>query len=281
MRDVVESTRIVKDSGLKLCYHMMPGLFTGVDEDLKTFDRILLSSDFRPDMVKIYPTLVLEGTGLYELWKKGEFHPLSTEECVKLIGEVKKRLPKWVRTMRVQRDIPSRLIEAGVKKGNLGELVEQKLLKEGVRCRCIRCRESGLLGHKKGLKDLRLEILEECYEASGGMEHFISFEDLERDVIAGYLRLRFPSSLSHRPEIGSDCAIIRELKVTGLALKIGEAGLEDGQHRGLGKRLLERAAWIAGENGRRRLLVTSSVGTREYYNKLGFKRNGVYMEKRL
>jgi elongator complex protein 3 len=232
-------------------------------------------------MLKIYPTLVLEGTGLHEIWKNGDFIALNDEECVDLICEIKRRLPKWVRTMRIQRDIPSGLIVAGIKKGNLGELVTERMDDEGIRCRCIRCREAGHLDYKKGIKPSRLDIEVVVYEASMGREFFISAEDLEKEVLAGYLRLRFPSKKAHRREIDSGTALVRELKVLGRALRVGEKTGEGEQHKGIGSALLERAEEIARGEGKSRLLVNSAVGTREYYKKRVYKRMGPYMGKSL
>ena len=281
VQTVIDSTRIVKDAGLKLGYHMMPGLFSTPKEDLQMFHELFKSPDFRPDMLKIYPTLVLKGTRLYDMWEKGDYTPLSDDECVDLICEIKKGLPKWVRTMRIQRDIPAGLVAAGLEKGNLGELVQKRLDEEGVRCRCIRCREAGLMDYKKGINASNIEILTERYTASHGEEFFISAEDVEKDVICGYLRLRFPSKHAHRAEIDVDTGVVRELKVLGKALKLGEQSISEGQHKGIGMALLGIAEELARENGKNRLFVTSAVGTREYYRKQGFRRIGPYMEKKL
>jgi elongator complex protein 3 len=281
IKDVIDSTRIIKDAGLKLGYHIMPGLFSNPDRDKELFERLFSSPDFKPDMLKIYPTLVLKGTGLFEMWKRGEFMPLTLEETVDLIVEIKKMLPAWVRTMRIQRDIPAGLIEAGVKKGNLGEFVQEQLEKEGIRCRCIRCRDAGHLEYKKGVKAKELDFVYETYDASLGTEHFISLEDREQDILIGYLRMRFPSLKAHRWEIDDKTAVIRELRVLGLALKIGERNLFGEQHKGVGRSLLQKAEGIAKDDGMDRLIITSAVGSREYYRKLGFTRKGPYMEKNL
>ncbi len=148
VEDVINSSRILRDSGIKVAMHMMPGLFSDPERDMRIFNRLFDDENFRPDMIKIYPCLVTKGSKLYELWQKGEYEPYDTEKAMDLIVDVKKILPKWVRTMRIQRDIPSQLIEAGVKKSNLGELVYNRLEQEGVNCKCIRCRE---VGHKASI----------------------------------------------------------------------------------------------------------------------------------
>ena len=104
-----------------------------------------------PDMVKFYSCLVLEGTELYDMWMRGEYEPYTTEEAMELILKIKNFMPKWVRTMRIQRDIPSTLIQAGVKRSNLGQMIEEELKKRNIHCNCIRCREVGRKTHKEDL----------------------------------------------------------------------------------------------------------------------------------
>lgn len=283
VKDVEEATRILKDSGIKVGYHMMPGLFTDIEGDLDVFRTVFNDTRFKPDVIKIYPTLVLKGTDLYRLWKKGEFTPYSDEEAVKLIVEIKKMMPKWVRTMRIHRDIPSYLIEAGVKKSNLGELVYEKLKDENNMCRCIRCRDVGHLNYKEDLKvDYNnLKMVVEEYQASDGIEHFISIEDIENNALLGYLRLRFPSIHAHRKEVTSDTSIIRELRILGQAIPLGTIFDDAEQHKGFGSNLIQKAEEISIKSGRNNILITSAIGTREYYNKFGYSRVGPYRGKTL
>jgi len=285
VKDVIEATRILKDSGLKVVYHMMPGLpGSNPKRDLEGFKRIFSDPNFKPDMLKIYPCLVIEGTKLYEWWKRGLYKPYSTEEAIDLIVQVKKMIPEWVRIMRVQRDIPAYMIVDGVNKSNLRELALERLREEGLRCRCIRCREAG----HRWLKDhIRPEpknigIYVQSYEASDGKEFFISAEDKVNDVLIGYLRLRFPSGKAHRPEIsGQNASIIRELRVCGELVPVGESLREAFQHKGWGRRLLHEAERISRESGFDKILVTSALGTKEYYKKFGYTYDGVYMAKKL
>jgi len=279
--DVIEATRFLKDAGLKVCYHMMPGLFSNPQDDLEMFRALFDDPRFKPDALKIYPTLVLEGTGLYELWKTGEYEPYSDSKALDLLVNVKKIMPKWIRTMRIQRDIPARLIAAGVKKGDIGELVQRRLLENGERCSCIRCRDAGHISYKKGVDIDGGELFVEKYEASDGVDYFVSVENQEYDALIGYTRLRFPSNSAFRTEIDETTSIIRELKVLGQALKIGERKNKLGQHEGIGKELLKKAEDLSIENGKEKILVTSAVGTREYYGKHDYERLGPYMVKNL
>lgn len=283
VEDVIDATRILKDSGIKVAMHLMPGLFSDKKRDLRIFERIFSDEHFKPDMLKIYPCLVTKGSKLHELWAKGEYQPYTTQEAVDLIVQVKKILPKWVRTMRIQRDIPSPLIEAGVKKSNLGELVYNRLKDENVQCQCIRCRE---VGHQAthGIHTTQddVKLLKESYHASEGEEHFLSMEDTESDVLLGFLRLRMPSIKAHRPEIDQDTAIVRELHVYGPMMPLGEREKELWQHQGYGEELLKEAERISCEEyDKKEILITSGIGVRNYYRKFGYERKGPYMAKKL
>jgi elongator complex protein 3 len=281
VEDVVESARILRDSGIKVAMHLMPGLFADQDRDLRIFKRIFSDERFKPDMLKIYPCLVIEGSKLYELWQNGDFKPYTTEEAVNLIVEIKKFLPKWVRTMRIQRDIPSPLIEAGVKKSNLGELVYQRLHEKDINCQCIRCREVGhqaLFGLTPELDHIKL--LKEEYLAGQGQEIFLSFEDIKSDIMIGFLRLRIPSDTAHRSEVDDETALIRELHVYGSMVPLGDKKNGSWQHRGYGDNLLANAEKTASEvYDKRKILITSGVGARNYYRKFGYETEGPYMAK--
>ena len=176
------------------------------------------------------------------------------------------------------REIGPEEIIAGPKLGNLRQIVHENLAKQGVSCQCIRCREAGL--SRKNLEQpLQLNRID--YESSGGNESFLSYED-EDESIYGFLRLRKPSSSAHRKEVGSDSCIVRELHVYGKSLKIGEKEEKEIQHSGLGKKLMKEAEKISKEEyDAKRLLVISAVGTREYYQKLGYSLYGPYMSKQL
>ena len=283
VEDSIESARILRDSGIKVAMHLMPGLFADFDRDLRIFKRVFSDEHFKPDMLKIYPCLVTKGSKLYEMWEKGEYKPYTSEEAVDLIAEIKKILPKWVRTMRIQRDIPSPLIEAGVKKSNLGELVYKKLHSLDVNCKCIRCRE---VGHKAAnglIPDIdNVKLLKEEYRAGEGNEIFLSFEDIKKDILIGFSRLRIPSEHAHRKEIDDKTALIRELHVYGSMIPLGEKETGQWQHLGYGESLLNEAARVASEvYDMKKILVTSGIGARNYYRKFGYEKLGPYMAKNI
>jgi len=281
--DSINATKIAKECGLKVCYHLMPGL-PGSDEkkDIECFREIFENQDFKPDMLKIYPTLTIKGTELYDLWKKGQYEPLTTEKASKLIAKIKDFIPEWVRVQRIQRDVPSPYIDAGVDKSNLRQIVKDEMKKQGFVCNCIRCREIGhkLINQKINLESEDVSLDLNYYKASGGEEIFISLVLEDHDALIGYLRLRNIEN-SHRYELRKDpCMIIRELKVVGRELSIGERTSNSIQHKGFGKELILEAERICLEEYyKKHLFVLSGIGVKDYYRKLGFKDNGVYLEK--
>ncbi len=287
VEDVAEATRIARDAGFAVVYHLMPGLpGSDYERDLEMFKTLFEDERFKPDALKIYPTLVMPGTKLHEMWQRGEYTPYRFEQMVELIVEVKKLVPPWTRIQRIQRDIPANLISEGVKRGDLRVLVQKRLEREGARCRCIRCREVGHVQYKLGLKpnpeDVKLMV--ERYRASEGEELFMSFEDVKQDILIGLLRLRAPSSKAHRPEAKTaKSMLVRELHVYGPLVRVGEkAGAEEWQHRGWGERLVQEAERISREEfDARKVIVLAGIGTRNYYRRFGYAREGPYMVKEL
>ena len=286
VKDVIESTRILKDSGLKIVYHLMPGLpGSDIQKDLRMFRTIFENPDYKPDMIKIYPSLVVKGTKTYQWFTKGKYVPYTTEEAETLIAETKKLVPRWVRIMRIQRDIPARLITAGVSKSDLRERIQDKLEKNDKHCNCIRCREVGhrLLADNVSFDQKEVRILTESYEASEGQELFISAESPKNDVLIGYLRLRIPSEKAHRSEITvKPCSIVRELHICGPLVPVNRH-LEDAwQHKGFGAVLLAEAERRTRDDfNLKSISVISALGTKQYYETFGYTHNGVYMSKPL
>ena len=272
LKDTIESIRILKDLGFKINAHYMLGLYKYGKEDLDGLKELFKNSDFRPDMLKIYPCLVMPGTPLYELWKRGQYKEITTDEAVELISEFKRNVPSYLRIHRINRDIPTKVTIAGVDRTNLRQYVHEKLKQKGIKCRCIRCREPGNIY----VEDY--EIIVEKYEASKGNEFFISAENKKKDIILGFCRLRFPSRYL-RKEITEKSSIVRELHVYGQATPIGQEGKI--QHKGIGKILLQKAEEISRDNGKNKLLVISGVGVKRYYLKLGYKKDGPYVSKKI
>ena len=275
--EIVESFQEAKDAGYKIAAHMMPGLpGATIKHDLADFESLYSDARLVPDMLKIYPTLVLHGTPLYEEYMAGRYEPYGEKDMIKLVAEAKSKIPKWVRIMRVQREISAAEIVAGPKYGNFRQTVLQHMSKNGMRCVCIRCREAGLSG--KDSIDSDLNLYRKDYDSSNGREVFLSYEDKDESVF-GYLRLRMPSIAAHRPEVTESTSIVRELHVTGKTVGVG---IKEGQiqHAGIGTALLREAESVAKEEfDCSKMLVISAVGVRGYYAKFGYNIDGPYMAK--
>jgi len=275
VKDVADATERLKDSGFKVCYHIMPGILgSNKKKDIRMMKNLFSDQRFKPDMLKIYPTLVTKGTKLYDIYKKGEYSPYSAKEASDVISEMYRHVPYYTRVMRIQRDIPTDLLEAGVENSNLREMVERKAIEKGIEIKEIRFREP-----KRNSGKAKMVLFRQDYRASKGKEVFLSFEDRERRNIFGFIRLRIPHK-PFVPEIDKKTGLIRELHVYGMEAEIGKEGSI--QHKGLGKRLLKEAERIAKEEFRmKKLAVISGVGAREYYYKLGYGKDGNYVSKAL
>lgn len=283
--ETVRATKLLKNAAFKICYHMMPNLYgSDLARDKKMFRGIFTNPDFCPDYIKIYPCVVMAGTGLEELYKRGEYHPYTDEELIELISDVKKHVPYWVRIMRTIRDIPAVSILAGSKTSNLRQVILARAEKEDWKCNCIRCREAGNVSSKYQVASSKHgseKLFAEKYEASEGTEYFLSFESEDRKVLYSLLRLRLSSLdtryLIHDTLLG--CALIREVHTYGQQAEIGEKG--ETQHKGYGRKLLAEAEKIAIDAGYKKMAVISGVGVREYYKKFGYELVGEYMVKDL
>jgi elongator complex protein 3 len=126
------------------------------------------------------------------------------------------------------------------------------------------------------INNIQIKII--GYEASKGKEFFIAAEDKKNDILFGYCRLRFPSQFL-RKEITKDSSLVRELHIYSLAVPIGKKSDESFQHRGIGKKLLKTAEEVSSKNRKDKIVVISGIGARQYFAKLGYKKQGPYMVK--
>ncbi|HIH23883.1 TPA: tRNA uridine(34) 5-carboxymethylaminomethyl modification radical SAM/GNAT enzyme Elp3 [Candidatus Woesearchaeota archaeon] len=277
VQDTKDAISDLRDLGFKLNFHIMLGMpLMTPARDISAARALFEDQAFRPDMIKLYPCMVMPGTPLYYEWKAGAYSPYTTVQAADVISEIKRYVPEYTRIMRIQRDIPTKVTSAGVGETNLRQTVKELCDTKGISCRCIRCREPDKIAHTPVQPDISLNTYE--YEASGGKEFFISAEDTANDRIMGFCRLRFPARSLHQ-EITSGTAIIRELHVYGTATSIGDDGRI--QHRGLGRKLVAEAERIALTSGKDKMLIISGVGVREYYARTGYRSMGPYMGKRL
>jgi len=274
VNDTIECFELLKNSGYKVIAHWMLGL-PGVkpEDEVENFKKLFSDTRFRPDGLKIYPCMVMPGTPLYLQYKKGLFRPLRTKEAAEIVAKSKEFIPKYCRVYRVQRDIPTKVTIDGVGLTNFRQVVHQLMEKNGKKCECIRCRE--IKDGKVNWDKVELKRID--YDASNGKEIFLSYE--ENDKLLGFLRLRLPNK-RFRKEINEKTGIIREIHVYGEAASLGETG--EVQHRGLGKKLLKEAERIAKEEfNKDKIAVLSGIGVKEYFYKLGYEKEGVYVSKKI
>ncbi|XP_028411922.1 elongator complex protein 3 [Dendronephthya gigantea] len=276
-----ESFNMAKDAGFKVVSHMMPDLpNVGLERDIEQFIEFFENPAFRADGLKIYPTLVIRGTGLYELWKTGRYKSYPPDVLIDLVARILALVPPWTRIYRVQRDIPMPLVTSGVEHGNLRELALARMKDLGTTCRDVRTREVGIQEIHNKVKPYEVELIRRDYVANGGWETFLSYEDPAQDILIGLLRLRKCAKDTYRPELSGKCSIVRELHVYGSVVPVSSRDPTKFQHQGFGVLLMEEAERIAkDEHGSVKIAVISGVGTRNYYRKLGYDLEGPYMTK--
>lgn len=276
IEQVKTATQLAKDFGFKTDFHLMPQLpGSSPKKDLAMMLNVFSDPDLRPDMIKIYPCTVVKGSELFNWYEQGKYKSYSVKSLVKILETFKSKVPRYVRISRLIRDIPGQHIQEGNKTTNLRQVIHSEMKKDGLVCKCLRCRE---VGHVDvlSIKDLRPKLFVEKYKASGGNELFLSFEDNKRKVVFAFCRLRIDrSSKALYP------AFIRELHTYGQLVRIGKKDTESSQHKGLGKRLLLEAEKIAKKEKVGKIAVISGVGVRDYYRKNGYALENTYMVKKL
>ena len=283
VQDVVEATELLKNCGFKVHYHWMPGLPGSTPEGDLAMTRMLFDdSRFKPDGLKLYPTMVVTGTELETWYREGRYEPYDDETMIGLLVDIKSVVPKYVRISRVLRDIPPKFITAGLK-DSLRDVIRQKMNERSLECKCIRCRE---YGHRaRGDREAgEPRLMRMDYEAQNGKEIFLSFED-DSETLFGLLRLRIQSRPI--PRLGSSrdekSALVRELHVYGPEVSLHQRLTKAAQHRGLGKALLREAERIARDEFKvQQLAILSGVGAKEYYRtEFGYASYEGYMVKSL
>lgn len=234
--------------------------------------------EFRPDGLKLYPTLVMRGTKLYNQWAEKVYVPKDPDELITVIAEILRIVPPWVRVFRIQRDVPMTLVSAGVENGNLRMLAQKRLEERGGKCRDVRAREVGITEIHEKIRPKNIELIRRDFNADDGWETVISYEDVEQDILIGLVRLRAPGE-TFRDEL-VDASLVRELHVYGQVVPLEQKKISRFQHQGFGSQLMAEAERIAlEEHGSKKLAVISGIGVRDYYRKLGYQLEGGYMMK--
>jgi elongator complex protein 3 len=281
IKQIIQATKLLKNAGFKISYHMMPNLPGSTPaKDFKIFKRLFTNSDFQPDMLKIYPCVITQNAPIYKWYKQDKYKPYTDKQLLNLLIKIKKIIPPYVRITRLIRDIPSESIVAGNKISNLRQLLQERLQQTGQFCQCIRCREAR--NKPVNLKELKFKIRQ--YQASDGLEYFLSYESKDEKTLYAFLRLRIPQNIEPNlikqlPEI-ANAALIREIHTYGqlIPLKSKQKAV---QHIGLGKKLIQEAEKITKKNKLNKITVIAGIGVRKYYEKLGYNLEKTYMVKYL
>lgn len=279
---VARATALLKDAGFKINYHMMPNLPGSTPaRDVAMFKKLFADARFQPDMLKIYPCMVVKNTELYRMWRHGKYRSYTDRQLISIITKAKQYVPEYCRIVRVIRDIPASSIEAGSTASNMRQVIHKKMKEEGIACRCIRCRE---------IKDTitvasNIKLQRKDYPASDGTEIFLSFDDVKNDKLIALLRLRIPSPSAHPlfPAL-KGAALIREIHTYGEVVPLlkQKNASRGKQHKGLGKKLLKEAEKIAKKEFKmKKIAVIAGAGVRGYYGKLGYTLKDTYMVKAL
>ena len=274
LKSVRDATKLLKDAGFKIGYHMMPNLpGSTIEIDKKMVGELFEGDGYQPDYLKIYPCVVVPKAALVIDYRKGLYKPYDDKTLEEILVEEMGSVPEWCRIDRVARDIPATDIEGGSKMSNIRQLIEKRLIERGTPCRDIRSREI----QNFDIDPKNIELVNRAYEASGGTENFISYEDVKQDKLIALLRLRFPGK-TFIPEL-KGAAIIREVHVYGKQIAVGEHKAGEKQHVGWGTRLMNEAERLARAAGYKKMAVIAGIGTREYYAKKGYELEGTYMTK--
>ncbi|MCX7956254.1 MAG: tRNA uridine(34) 5-carboxymethylaminomethyl modification radical SAM/GNAT enzyme Elp3 [Patescibacteria group bacterium] len=281
VESVVLATKILKDAGFKITYHLMPGLpGSNFDKDIKVLKEVFQDDRFKPDNIKFYPTQVVKNSPLANWYQVGKFKPIDEKYLWHLTEKFKKEIvPSWVRINRLVRDLTRNDLVVETFPSNFRQNLEKYLKEKNIKCPCIRCRE---IRSQKIKGEIKIKTI--LYSASFGKEFFIEAVDEDYKLL-GYLRLRIPSFVLKEEKFFikslNDCAIIRELHVLGELTPLSQK--KQVQHQGFGKKLINEAIKITKNFNLKKIAVISAVGTREYYKKLGFEyeKEGEYMIKKL
>ncbi|HEX8974243.1 MAG TPA: tRNA uridine(34) 5-carboxymethylaminomethyl modification radical SAM/GNAT enzyme Elp3 [Patescibacteria group bacterium] len=282
VQETARATKMLRDAGFKLNYHMMPGLPGSTSKrDFEMFKALFQDPRFQPDMLKIYPTVVLKNSDLYDLWKAGKYKPLTDKTFEKLAIKIKNEaIAPYVRIARLVRDVPTSSIIAGPIVSNLRQIIEHK-----AHCPCIRCRE---VKNEYQIKE-KIILDRINYEAADGKEIFLQYVSPDKKKLFALLRLRIPGEVGGIREfrefqpafkVLENAALIREVHTYGKLAKIDSKDASSPQHIGLGRKLLQEAERIAKEEfDLKKIVVISGVGVRGYYRKNGYRLKDTYMVK--
>jgi ELP3 family radical SAM enzyme/protein acetyltransferase len=276
----INAIKLLKNNCYKIDAHLMLNLYgSNPEKDRKMLNDILENPDLQVDQLKIYPCAIIPFTKIKELYEQGIYIPYDDNELYQIIKEFKMNVKKYIRINRIIRDISGHYIIAGYNQQftNMRQILNDDMKKNNWSCNCIRCRE--IKGNKIDYDNIDIDIIQ--YNASSGLEFFISI--VYDKYIIGFIRLRIPCNNDNKKilPILEGCALIRELHVYSTLSKVGNNNEFSHQHKGFGKRLINKAEEIAKTFNYKKMAIIAGTGAREYYRKLGYELIDTYMIKNM
>jgi elongator complex protein 3 len=274
--EAAHALSLLRAAGFKIHAHWMPNLYgSNVKKDLADYRKLFSDRRFRPDELKIYPCSLISKTELVHRFETGAWQPYTKKQLTEVIHFCLTHTPRYCRLTRIIRDIPSHEILVGNKLTNFRQLAEAGL--QAVSLKDIRARE--IKNQAVDPSSLRLKTTR--YHTESTLEYFLEYVT-DTDQLAAFLRLSLPDLLINRltDELNRS-ALIREVHVYGQSLAPGKLSDGRAQHTGLGRRLIQKAIAIAQKKGYPQISVISAIGTRGYYQKLGFTQGRLYQHYEL
>ncbi len=131
-KEIFAAMHKLRQYGFKFSTHLMPGLYGSNEEkDIETFQIAYSTPRVKPDEIKFYPTAVIPNTELYDLYKSGEYKPLTADILERIIRVAKTQIiPPYTRIKRLARDFDTNEVVAGANTPNLRQLVMNEMEKE-------------------------------------------------------------------------------------------------------------------------------------------------------
>lgn len=192
--DSIRASKLIKDYGFKLGHQIMPGLYKdSFDKAIKTG---LESIKMNPDMVRIYPTLVIKDTKLEKLYKEGLYKPLSLDEAIEISSRLYmiysyKKIPviriglQPTENINEKKDVvagpfhPSirQLVETNIHKIYLEELINKYGLKNKIKIHISNRDISIIAGNKKANKNYFYKKYGLIINFENDENNFIEYED--------------------------------------------------------------------------------------------------------
>ncbi|MDU4379384.1 MAG: radical SAM protein [Anaerococcus vaginalis] len=192
--DSIMASKLIKDYGFKLGHQIMPGLYKdSFDKAIKTG---LESIKMNPDMVRIYPTLVIKDTKLEKLYKEGLYKPLSLDEAIEISSRLYmiysyKKIPviriglQPTENINEKKDVvagpfhPSirQLVETNIHKIYLEELINKYRLKNKIKIHISNREISIIAGNKKANKNYFYKKYGLVINFENDENNFIEYED--------------------------------------------------------------------------------------------------------